>query len=133
MISVLPADRSRVFLVEHDADSLEMLALYVRELGYEVVGCFGTMREALAALTRTGIDVLICDLGLPDGDGWELLRRAGLSPQVCCVALSPFGRSADLPRSEQAGYYYHLHKPFVPEALSRILEGCAGKGQSCPA
>jgi len=68
----------RIFVVENHADTVKYLRLYLEQLNH-VVETARTMTEALAVLAKEKFDVLISDIGLPDGDGWELLRRAGAS------------------------------------------------------
>ena len=82
------------------------------------------MAKALAAIPGAQCDVLLSDIGLPDGDGWELLRalREGGCPPAYAIAMSGFGMSADHVRSQEAGYRHHLLKPFDPEALDAMLE-----------
>jgi len=60
---------------------------------------------------------------LPDGDGWEFMRRAHLSEDV--YAMSGFGMSADRSKSEALGFRHHLLKPFDPDDLDRILDEAA--------
>ncbi len=111
----------RVFLVENHHDTLAYMQMYLESLGYEV-STAETMAAALEALPEAGCDVLISDIGLPDGTGWELLQRAGLGPNVYCIAMSGFGMGVDHLKSKEAGYRHHLLKPFNPAELAQMLE-----------
>lgn len=116
----------RVFVVENHADTLKYLRMYLEQMGH-VVDSAGTMAEALAALPGADADVLISDIGLPDGDGWELMRRMELPRPVYAIAMSGFGMNADHARSRAVGYRHHLLKPFTPEDLDAMLEEAAGE------
>jgi CheY-like chemotaxis protein len=59
---------------------------------------------------------------LPDGDGWELSRRAKFARPVFAIAISGYGAAADRARSIAAGYRYHIVKPLDIELLDRLLE-----------
>lgn len=118
----------RVFVVENHRDTLAALTHYLRQMGHTVVSA-GTVRDALDALPDSRCDVFICDIGLPDGDGWELLSRARLEPRVYTIAMSGFGHKSDSGRSVAAGYRRHLRKPFVPDDLDAMLaEAAAAAG-----
>ena len=116
----------KVFIVENHPDTLKYLQMYLEMVGHEVVAA-RTMSAALAALPCSGCDVLISDIGLPDGDGWELMRRAqeSLSRPLYAVAMSGFGMNADHLRSKEAGYRHHLLKPFKPSELDTLLAEAA--------
>jgi DNA-binding response OmpR family regulator len=111
----------RIFIVENHADTLKWLTIYLESVGH-LVQSARTMTGALEALSTAEIDVLISDLGLPDGDGWELLRRVRLKPHVYAIAMSGFGTQADRLNSREAGYRRHILKPFVPDELDALLE-----------
>lgn len=116
--------RLRVFIVENNADTRELLCLMVKALGH-VVAAAERMDQALAALAQDPYDVLISDIGLPDGDGWELMRRLRNRRPVYAVALSGFSMSADCARSRQVGFRHHLVKPYGIEQLPSVLREAA--------
>jgi len=119
--SVLPL---RIIVVENHPDTLKYLRLYLEQLNHVVEGA-QTMSDALRVLAKQEFDVLISDIGLPDGDGWELLRRAGPSRPGYAIAMSGFGMNADRSRSKEAGFRRHLLKPFMPSELDHSLEEAA--------
>ncbi len=114
----------RVFVVENHPDTLKYLAMYLGQIGHTVVAA-RSMEEALAALPDADCDVLISDIGLPDGDGWELLRRARLPRPIYAIAMSGFGLNADRVQSKAAGYRHHILKPFDPDDLDALLKEAA--------
>jgi CheY-like chemotaxis protein len=111
----------RIFIVENHADTLAGLTMYLGSLGHTIKSA-PTMKEALEALSTTVPDVLLSDIGLPDGDGWQLLREAHLPASVYPIAMSGFGMGNDQRKSREVGYRRHLVKPFDPDELDRALE-----------
>jgi CheY-like chemotaxis protein len=111
----------RIFIVENHPDTLEGLSMYLRGLGHTIESAH-SLKEALVALPDAHPDVLLSDIGLPDGDGWALLRDAHLPKSVYTIAMSGFGMGNDHKKSKQAGYRRHLVKPFDPTELDRALE-----------
>jgi CheY-like chemotaxis protein len=67
--------------------------------------------------------VLISDIGLPDGDGWELMERLNAQRPRLAIAMSGRGMTGDRARSQAVGFQHHLVKPTGPEELVQILEG----------
>jgi two-component system CheB/CheR fusion protein len=114
----------RIFVVENHKDTLHWLTCYLEMLGYSVESA-RTRREALEALPKSDCDVLISDIGLPDGDGWDLLKATNRSRKVYGIAISGFGSTADRARSLAAGYRHHILKPFDPDLLESILADVA--------
>ena len=116
----------RIFVVENHADTLKYLRMYLEALGHEVSAAL-TVQDALAALPAAAPEVLISDIGLPDGTGWELLRRLGedFSREVYCIAMSGFGLHADQVRSRAVGFRHHLFKPLPPDRLGDLLDEAA--------
>jgi two-component system CheB/CheR fusion protein len=113
-----------VLLVENHEDTLRWLTLYLQELGHTVVTA-RTLAEARVALARNQCEVLLSDIGLPDGTGWELLERERSARPLFAIAMSGFGMNADNGRSRAAGYRHHLVKPFKLAELDRLLHEAA--------
>ena len=109
-----------VFVVENHEDTLTALRYYLEDFGHHVETA-QSVAEALEKLPNSRLQVLICDIGLPDGTGWELLARANLAPTVFAIATSGFGLTADSEKSIKAGFRYHLLKPFASEELEKVL------------
>ena len=114
----------RIFLVENHRDTLEYMQMYLEVSGHTVLAA-DSMTKALAALPGADCDVLISDIGLPDGDGWMLLRRLRLPRPIYAIAMSGFGMGADHLRSREAGYRKHLLKPLDPKELDAALAEAA--------
>jgi DNA-binding response OmpR family regulator len=110
----------RVFLVENHADTVRYLQLFLEQLSYTV--CVAAdMETALREIPKSHCDVLISDIGLPDGDGWQLLQNLGPDKPPFAIAISGYGTGNDQRRSRTAGYDHHLVKPFTPDALLLLL------------
>ena len=121
-----PPRALRIFVVENHPDTLKYLRMYLEAVGHEVSTAL-TMQAALAALPDADPDVLLSDIGLPDGTGWELLQRlqGRFRRPVYALAMSGFGLNADQARSRAAGFRHHLLKPFSPGRLDTLLEEAA--------
>jgi CheY-like chemotaxis protein len=111
----------RILLVENHVDTRESLRMLMEVCGHVVLGV-GTMQEALERLESEDWDVLLSDIGLPDGSGWELLTRAHPHHAPYAIAMSGYGMKADRERSLAVGYQHHLVKPMAPEQIEQILE-----------
>lgn len=112
-----------IYVVENHEDIRTYLTRYLEQLGH-TVNSGSDMQTALADLANNPPDVLISDIGLPDGDGWELLRS--LKNKPFAIAMSGFGENGDHIRSLSVGYKHHLTKPFLPEELDVLLAEAAG-------
>lgn len=125
----VPSETLKIFLVENHQDTLVYLTRYLEQRGYQVQSA-RNMQSALEALAVSLPDVLICDIGLPDGDGWELMRRLGeIRSLPFGIAMSGFGMKSDREKSLSAGFKHHLIKPFMPEDLDGLLAE-AGSGKN---
>ncbi|MGO9838311.1 MAG: response regulator [Polyangiaceae bacterium] len=115
----------RVLVVDDDADSREMLAMVLERSG-AVVAIAETAAEALATFQTQHPDVLLLDLGLPDEDGFSLLKKLReLDPEgeeIPAIALTGYGSPEDRQQTRSGGFSAHLVKPV---ALSDMLESVA--------
>ena len=114
-------DSLNIFVVENDVDTLKYLRIFLEHSGHAVETAV-TVSEALEKLLIVPCDVLISDIGLPDGDGWELMERAHLPKSVYAIAMSGYGMGSDKKRSQAVGFRHHLLKPFDPGQLKLLLE-----------
>jgi len=121
----------RVLLVEDHADTAEMMCLLLTMEGHEVVTA-SRVAEALAAVEAAAPDILISDLGLPDGSGLDLIRDLrARGVRVPAIALSGYGTSADIELSKAAGFGEHLVKPLngVEPLAAAIARLGVGRGR----
>jgi DNA-binding NtrC family response regulator len=77
--------------------------------------------SALEVLSRETIDVLLSDIGLPDGSGCGLMERAKLVQPLIGIALSGFGTAEDISNATEAGFSHHLIKPIDFNQLETVL------------
>lgn len=110
----------RIAVVENHEDTLVCLQRYLEGGGHQVTPA-RTAEEAAHELRKRPHDVLLCDIGLPDRDGWELLSSLESARPPFCIAMSGYGLTADLERSRVAGFDHHLTKPFLPADLDDLL------------
>lgn len=123
-------DRGRglsIYIVENHEDTLQYLGHYLSMIGHSVRSA-RDMASALDDIHTGPVDVLISDIGLPDGDGWELMRRIKETGRMpFAVAMSGFGMRSDKEKSLSAGFRHHLVKPFGPEELDAVLKEAAAE------
>jgi CheY-like chemotaxis protein len=118
----------RFFVVENHQDTLDAIKMFLEAQGHSVEAA-PDMKSALKLAPKTKFDVLISDIGLPDGDGWELMRKLrDQIPNLKGIAMSGYGMRADLEKSKQAGFAGHIIKPFGPVELNAALQKILGNG-----
>ena len=110
----------RVFVVEDDEFSLSWLLLYLEAKGH-VTDFAKTRAEALTLYVKDRYDVLISDLNLPDGDGWELLSKLRALRPIYAVMISGHGTEAYRAKSKAAGFRHHLLKGGPLSELDAVL------------
>jgi CheY-like chemotaxis protein len=114
----------RIFVVEDHPDTLDALCLYLKQIGH-TVRCARSKEEALKKISEANCDVLISDIGLSDGNGWDLMREIGRRRPQFAIAMSGYGTMADRERSAEAGFRRHLTKPVSVEKLGAVLDEAA--------
>jgi CheY-like chemotaxis protein len=113
--------RRRILVVDDHDDTLRSMKMLLTRLGYRVFAA-DSMTEALRIAEEEDFDILLSDIGLPDGSGHELLKRIRMKRNVPALALSGFGMDDDLERSRQAGFADHLTKPVSMDRLQCAIE-----------
>ena len=111
----------RILFVEDHEDTNRSLTRMLRRRGYEVHPAFD-VRSALDIATTNQFDVLVSDIGLPDGSGIDLLKGLRAKCDVFGIALSGYGMEEDIRRSGEAGFSYHLVKPVDVNKLDSIIQ-----------
>jgi PAS domain S-box-containing protein len=109
----------RLLLVEDNHDAAETVVMCLETYGYQVTHV-GTCADAVRTAGEREFDVVLTDLGLPDGSGIDVGRA--LSRTLPVVALSGYGATPDLQRSAMAGFSGHLVKPAEPQAIHAALQ-----------
>ena len=119
----------RILLVEDHTDTALMMQRLLARRGYAVTVAT-TLAEAMQAVESRTFDLLLSDLGLPDGSGLDLMRLlASRTPKLPGIALSGYGMPEDARKSLDAGFLAHIPKPIAVErlwaAIDRALAACA--------
>jgi signal transduction histidine kinase len=116
--------RRRILLVEdHLPTSRALMQLLIRR-NYTVVGA-GSLAQARDAARGEHFDLLISDIGLPDGSGYELMKELHERDGLVGIALTGYGMEEDVSRSQAAGFVTHLTKPVTIQALDGALSAAS--------
>ncbi len=110
----------RILLVEDHLPTSRALMLLLTRRNYEVVTA-PSVAEARAITGREKFDLLISDIGLPDGSGYELMAELHSRHRLVGIALTGYGMEQDVSRSHAAGFVAHLTKPVSVQALDGAL------------
>ena len=111
----------RLLLVEDHEDTNRSLTRLLRRRGYDVYPAYD-VRSALDLAATKQFDVLVSDIGLPDGSGTDLLKALRAKGEVLGIALSGYGMEEDVRRSRDVGFSHHLVKPVDLNKLDSIIQ-----------
>lgn len=113
----------RILMVEDHPDTADVMAMLLRHVGHQV-RVAQTVAAALTALSEETFDILISDVGLPDGTGVDLIRevREKYGPSMPAIALTGFGMEEDIARTREAGFNEHLTKPVNTQRLEIYIQ-----------
>jgi len=117
----------RILLVEDHRDTAVAMTDLLLTMGHQVTAASG-VAEGLAAAAAAfedgagGLDLVISDLGLPDGDGHHLMRELSRRYHLRGIALSGYGMEEDIRRSQVAGFERHLTKPVTWQLLQAVID-----------
>jgi CheY-like chemotaxis protein len=120
-----PARGARILLVEDHPDTARTMRRLLSASGFNVTAA-ATVEDGFRLATHEPFDLLVSDIGLPDGTGYELMRkiRAARLPAarpLPAIALSGYGMEDDIRRSLDAGFVMHLTKPVDIQLLEQAL------------
>lgn len=115
----------RILVVDDEKDTRELVRFVIEQCDAQV-DTAANAAEALAALERHPYDLLVSDIGMPETDGYALIRRVReLSPtqngRVPALALTAYARGDDRTKALKAGFNMHLAKPIAPGELLVVL------------
>jgi CheY-like chemotaxis protein len=121
----------KVLVVDDEPDARELVRQLLHECHAEVC-TVDSAGEALAALATFRPDLLLSDIGMPERDGYQLIRDIrrlplGSGGSTPAIALTAFARSEDRTRAMMAGYQIHVSKPIEPHELLAAVGSLAGR------
>jgi DNA-binding response OmpR family regulator len=124
------AGRRSVLLVEDNVDACNTLKTFLTGDGHEVAAANDGQAGLAAALARP-YDVVLCDIGLPGLNGFDLIAALRSTPgahQPFAIALSGYGQAEDRARGLAAGFDHYLVKPIDPDGLLALIASVQREG-----
>jgi DNA-binding response OmpR family regulator len=115
-----PVKPLRILLVEDHSDTLQALSRLLTHFGHEISVADGA-QSALKIIDSKEFDVVLSDIGLADGSGYDVISEAKRRQPVKAVALTGFGTDEDIRRGKEAGFDFHLVKPVDFHELRTVL------------
>jgi PAS domain S-box-containing protein len=128
-IPTISLDNVSVLVIDDELDARNLLKLLLESAG-AVVYLASSAEQGMEHLLTKSVDVLICDIGMPDVDGYSLMRRIralddGQKSEVAAVALTAYARLEDRTEAMRAGFQNHLPKPVEPAELLAVVHSLA--------
>lgn len=113
----------RILLIEDNPDANQILNFCLKFLGHTVVSAFDGPAGLLLAKSG-GHDIVICDIGLPGMDGYEVMekiRLLGVEPVPYCIAMTGYDQRRFRDRAQQVGFDHYLVKPVSMDQLEKLI------------
>jgi CheY-like chemotaxis protein len=110
----------RILVVEDHGDTLEALSRLLTHFGHEI-SVADDAQSARKIIGSKEFDVVLCDIALPDGSGYDVIAEVKRTRPVKAVALTGFGTPDDIERGKEAGFDFHLTKPVDFHELRAVL------------
>jgi PAS domain S-box-containing protein len=110
----------RILFVDDNADTAFVLSKFLTASGY-VVKTAGSAAAALELASKEPFDIIVSDIGLPDANGYELMKQIRACYPIQGIAMSGYGMEDDLRRSREAGFSDHIVKPASLSQLERSI------------
>jgi PAS domain S-box-containing protein len=124
-------DGLRLLVVDDEEDTRTLLKMVLEKCGASVT-TVSSVREAIAAIKETRPDVLISDLGMPEEDGYALIKQVRALPEADggktpSAALTAYARVEDRTKVLRSGFQIHIPKPVEPAELIAVIANLAGR------
>jgi PAS domain S-box-containing protein len=116
-----PAKSLRILLVEDHSDTRQTLSRLLTHFGHQISVANNT-QSALEIVQSQKFDVVLSDIGLPDGSGYDVISQVKRKQPVKAVAITGFGTDEDVRRGKEAGFDFHLIKPIDFHELRNVLD-----------
>jgi CheY-like chemotaxis protein len=110
----------RILVIEDHSDTLQALSNLLMHFGHEI-SVADDAESARKIIRSKKFDVVLADIALPDGSGYDLIAEAKQKRPITAVALTGFGSPDDIERSKEAGFDFHLTKPVDFHELRAVL------------
>ncbi|MBA2493821.1 MAG: CHASE3 domain-containing protein [Acidobacteria bacterium] len=122
-----------ILVVDDEEDTRQLLVQSLTFHGATVISA-NSAKEALSEIEKKNPDVLVSDIGMPDEDGYSLIRKVRALPDerqrnIPAIALTAFTRSQDRMRALASGYQNHVSKPVEPDELATVIASLTGRLQ----
>ncbi|HEY9726321.1 MAG TPA: response regulator, partial [Chroococcales cyanobacterium] len=106
-------------------DTRELIVFILEQYGAQVTAA-SSGAEALSVLPQSEADILLSDIGMPEMDGYMLIRQIRAMPskqvrEICAIALTAYAGESDRQQVLLAGFAEHISKPVEPEQLANAI------------
>ncbi|BAY10760.1 response regulator [Calothrix sp. NIES-2098] len=124
-LTPLPLNQVRLLVVDDDTDTRHFLTVALQQAGAEV-RAVDSVNEALSAIQQDPPDILISDIGMPEEDGYTLIRKVRLlepeqGGRIPAIALTAYAREEDTAQALEAGFHMYAAKPVEPAKLINMI------------
>jgi CheY-like chemotaxis protein len=118
-----------ILVVDDDADARDLISTALRHAGADVLPA-ASARDALELLQSRAPDIVVSDIAMPDGTGYDLVRQIRANARLTrmpAIALTAYGRLEDRERALNAGFNFHIAKPVEPMHLVHAVAAAVGR------
>lgn len=114
-------EKPKILLVDDHVDTTDLLGMFLERKGFQVAAA-DSVAAALEVFGGQHFDLVISDLRLPDGSGYDLIQKIRAQGPIAAVALSGSNSPEDFARSKDAGFDAHLVKPIGGDRLVETIK-----------
>lgn len=124
-------DKLHILVVDDNGDARDLLTMLLEQAGARVTA-MESAQAGLAVLNEQAIDLLLCDLAMPNVDGFQMIREVRSHPRgqtIPSIALSAYCREQDVQTALKSGFNQHIAKPIEPAELLSSILALTGNGK----